>query len=147
MLVSEARPSTGFTTNWQNPEGYLGLLLQHLASPWRRTWQTTPVFLPVESPWTKEPGGILSIELQRVGHNWGKLEQNSTWPLTYMIRLWQSLSDLTSQFLVLFQSLLIRTKFTLSHKNLMNQFMTIRIHSRLFLKKFLIFLQMLFPLR
>ena len=27
--------------------------------PWRRAWQPTPVFLPGESPWTEEPGGIL----------------------------------------------------------------------------------------
>ena len=26
--------------------------------PWRRAWQPTPVFLPEESPWTKEPGGL-----------------------------------------------------------------------------------------
>ena len=26
--------------------------------PWRRAWQTTPVFLPEESPQTKEPGGL-----------------------------------------------------------------------------------------
>ena len=25
--------------------------------PWRRKWQSTPVFLPGESPWTEEPGG------------------------------------------------------------------------------------------
>ena len=25
-------------------------------SPWKRAWQPTPVFLPGESPWTKEPG-------------------------------------------------------------------------------------------
>ena len=28
-------------------------------SPWRRAWQPTPVFLPVKSPWTEEPGGLL----------------------------------------------------------------------------------------
>ena len=28
--------------------------------PWRRTWQPTPVFLPGESPWTEEPGGLHS---------------------------------------------------------------------------------------
>ena len=33
--------------------------------PWRRAWQPTPVFLPGESPWTVEPGGLQS---QRVGH-------------------------------------------------------------------------------
>ena len=27
-------------------------------TPWRRAWQPTPVFLPGESPWTEEPGGL-----------------------------------------------------------------------------------------
>ena len=31
--------------------------------PWRRAWQPTPVFLPGESPWTEEPGGLQSMEL------------------------------------------------------------------------------------
>jgi len=26
--------------------------------PWRRAWQLTLVFLPGESPWTEEPGGL-----------------------------------------------------------------------------------------
>ena len=26
--------------------------------PWGRAWQPTPVFLPGESPWTEEPGGL-----------------------------------------------------------------------------------------
>ena len=34
--------------------------------PWRRAWQTTPVFLPGESPWTEKPGGLQSIGSQRV---------------------------------------------------------------------------------
>ena len=33
--------------------------------PWRRAWQPTPVFLPGESPWTEEPGGLQSMGLQR----------------------------------------------------------------------------------
>ena len=37
--------------------------------PWKRTWQPTPVFLPGESPWTEEPGGLQSVGSQRVGHN------------------------------------------------------------------------------
>ena len=28
--------------------------------PWRRERQPTPVFLPGESPWTEEPGGLWS---------------------------------------------------------------------------------------
>ena len=38
--------------------------------PWRREWQPTPVFLPGESSWTEAPGGLQSMELQRVRHNW-----------------------------------------------------------------------------
>ena len=37
---------------------------------WRRAWQLTPVLLPGESPWTEEPGGLQSMGLQRVGHDW-----------------------------------------------------------------------------
>ena len=29
--------------------------------PWRRAWQSTPVFLPIESPWTEEPDGLQSM--------------------------------------------------------------------------------------
>ena len=32
--------------------------------PWRREWQPTPVFLPGESPWTEEPGGLQFMGLQ-----------------------------------------------------------------------------------
>ena len=38
--------------------------------PWRRAWQLTAVFLPGESPRTEEPGGLPSIGLQRVEHDW-----------------------------------------------------------------------------
>ena len=37
--------------------------------PWRRAWQPTPVFLPGESPWTEELGGLQSMGLQKVGHD------------------------------------------------------------------------------
>ena len=35
----------------------------------RGAWQA-PVFLPGESPWTEEPGGLQSMGLQRVRHDW-----------------------------------------------------------------------------
>ena len=38
--------------------------------PWRRAWQSTPVFLPGESPWTEAPDGLQSMGLQKVGHDW-----------------------------------------------------------------------------
>jgi len=33
------------------------------------TANPTPVFLPRESPWTEDPGGLQSVESQRVGHD------------------------------------------------------------------------------
>ena len=36
---------------------------------WRRKWQPTPVFLPRESPWTKELGGPKSTDSQRMGND------------------------------------------------------------------------------
>ena len=35
----------------------------------KRAWQPTPVFLPGESPWTDEPGGLQSVGSQRVRHD------------------------------------------------------------------------------
>ena len=32
--------------------------------PWRKNWQATPLFLPGESPWTEEPGGLESMGSQ-----------------------------------------------------------------------------------
>ena len=45
--------------------------------PWSRAWQPTPVFLPGESPWTEEPGGLQSKGSQRVRHDW------SDWACTH----------------------------------------------------------------
>ena len=33
------------------------------------SWQATPVFLPGESPWTEEPGGLQSMGSQRGEHD------------------------------------------------------------------------------
>ena len=37
--------------------------------PLEKGMATTPVFLPGKIPWTKEPGGLQSMEVQRVGHD------------------------------------------------------------------------------
>ena len=37
--------------------------------PWSRKWQSTPVFLPGESPWTEDPGRLQSIGSHRVRHD------------------------------------------------------------------------------
>ena len=36
-------------------------------------WQPTAVFLPGESPWTEEPGGLQATRSQRVRHAWSNL--------------------------------------------------------------------------
>ena len=41
--------------------------------PWRRAWQSTPVFLPGESHGQREPGGLQAMGSQRVGHKWSDL--------------------------------------------------------------------------
>ena len=38
--------------------------------PWRRAWQTIPVFLPGESPWTEELGVLQFMGSQKVRHDW-----------------------------------------------------------------------------
>ena len=38
--------------------------------PWRRAWQPSLVFLPGESSWTEEIGGLQSVGSQRVRYNW-----------------------------------------------------------------------------
>ena len=37
--------------------------------PLEEGMQPTPVFLPGESPWTEDPGGLKSMGSQRAGHN------------------------------------------------------------------------------
>ena len=36
---------------------------------WRRAWQSTPVFLLRESPWTEKPGRLQSLGSERVRHD------------------------------------------------------------------------------
>ena len=45
------------------PETWFSLWVGKI--PWRRAWQSTPVFLPGE----EEPGGLQSMGLQRVRHD------------------------------------------------------------------------------
>ena len=61
-LMSPAFADGLFTTiaTWEAPK--TGFNLQVKTIPWRMNCQPIPVFLPGESPWTEESGG-----LQRVG--------------------------------------------------------------------------------
>ena len=51
---------------------YYGFHLYFPSDKWRRKWQPTPMFLPGESQ-GREPGGLLSLGLHRVGHDWSDL--------------------------------------------------------------------------
>ena len=35
--------------------------------PWQSEWLPTPVFLPGESPWTEDPGGLQSMGVAKSG--------------------------------------------------------------------------------
>ena len=54
-------------------------------SPWRRERQFTPVFLPGDSPWTEEPGGLYSPRGLRESDT---TEQLTYPPLTHTHREW-----------------------------------------------------------
>ena len=62
--------------------------------PLRRAWQLTPVFLPRESPWTEEPGGLQAIGSHRVGLNCSDLVRMYCKPLgssvhgIFQARIW-----------------------------------------------------------
>ena len=71
--------------------------------PWRRPWQPTPGLLPGESPWTEEPGGLQSIGLQRVGHDW------SDFALTCMVVLFLVFKGISILFSIVAVSVCIPT--------------------------------------
>ena len=48
--------------------GHLALI-PGLGRSWEEAWQPTLVFLPGESPWTEEPGGLRFTGSQRVGQD------------------------------------------------------------------------------
>ena len=47
--------------------------------PWSKDSLHSPVFLPGESPWTEEPGGLQSMRSQRVGHNRATEHNTHAW--------------------------------------------------------------------
>ena len=44
--------------------------------------EPAPVFLPGESPWTEEPGGLQSMGSQRVRHDWMTKHTQHMWDLS-----------------------------------------------------------------
>ena len=54
----------------------------------RRQWHPTPVLLPGKIPWMEEPGGLQSMGLLRIGHNWAT--SLSLFTFMHWRRKWQS---------------------------------------------------------
>ena len=52
---------------------------------WKRSGQPTLVFLPGESPWTEKPGGLQSIGLYRVRHDWSDLARTENQILRFRL--------------------------------------------------------------
>ena len=61
---SDGKESTCNAGTWGGSLGWVDPL-------GRRAWQPSPVFLPGESPWTEEPGGLQFMGSQRIRHAWG----------------------------------------------------------------------------
>ena len=63
MIVLGASPVALVVKNLPPNEGDM----RHGFDPWvrkiprKRAWESTPIFLPGESPWTEEPGGLQCI--------------------------------------------------------------------------------------
>ena len=61
LVTQMVKNPSAMRENWVQSLGWEDPLEEGMA--------TTPVFLPGESPWTKEPGGLQSMGSQRVGHD------------------------------------------------------------------------------
>ena len=57
-----------------------------LGKPMEEKWQPPPVLLPGEYPWTEELGGLQSMGLQRIGHDWAT-KHSTYWNLSIFIFL------------------------------------------------------------
>ena len=68
-------------------------------------------------PWTKEPGRLQSMGLQRVGHDWATRQQQQHWFWHVNINLYQLITPLTpchlSILVTMFLSLWIRLPFVM----------------------------------
>ena len=55
--------------------------------PWSRKRQSIPVFMPGRFPWTGETGGLQSIRLQRLRHDWARTHTH-THPPARTVKGW-----------------------------------------------------------
>ena len=65
LVIKNPPANAGDMRHRFNPWAGKILWEEEMAPP----WQPTPVFLPGESPWAEDIGGLQSIGSQRVGHD------------------------------------------------------------------------------
>ena len=58
--------------------------------PWRRKWPTHSSILAWKVPWTQEPGGLQSMGLQRVRHDWAHMHARTH---THLLHLFWSVDS------------------------------------------------------
>ena len=66
ILLSQHYHDAKAAQSHYKKENYMPVFVMY---PWRRKWQPVSVFLPGESPWTEETGGLHSRGWQRARHN------------------------------------------------------------------------------
>ena len=64
---------------------------QDQEEPLEKAWQLTPVFLPGDSPWPKEPGGLQPMGSQRVRHDLSDFHFHSLKKITNLAHFCSSL--------------------------------------------------------
>ena len=69
--LAENKRSALVAQSEKNPPAMREILVPFLdqRDPWRKAWQPTLVLLAGESSLTEEPGRLLSMASQRVGHD------------------------------------------------------------------------------
>ena len=68
---------------------------------WSKAQKLTPVFLPGESPWTEEPGGLQSIGVQRVRRAWNNLACRHSRNIGKMkTQVWRNVLSASRSFLM-----------------------------------------------
>ena len=80
--------------------------------PWRRAWQPTPVFLPGESSWTEEPGGLLSMVSQTVWYSW-VTNHSTAQGLTNVVYYFLAILQFPCSFFLLLSSSFVNWRFSL----------------------------------
>ena len=71
-------------------------LQDQTANLWEKEMATQSSILAWRIPWTKEPGGLQSIVLQRIRHDWGNLAQMHARMANLCLIFWETIKHLST---------------------------------------------------